>query len=541
VPDDVQIVKDIAIVRRLSRIVAAGGVLSEKTSRALASLRNKYPDFEPSPGDQDDFDVYTSGGFRGPRGDPDKLKDVPTDKLLETALTIEAQEQWDQGDLWSILCRSEPARAFAAIETAANSGQWPARAWRPFLESVADTKDSATSLKVLGLIVHAPPDLLAEAVFHIGSWMYRQRAMLVQGSAEDGAAFLEFWDKFADVVYANPSLESLQRERKGDLMTAAINEPGGLLAATILDILISRKPAQDSGFPRDLKARATRSVSGATQSNLLARIIFTERLSFIDSIDHDWASQNLFQYLDSNSSEARTLWRARAYDGHPGLPRMFNALKPSLLKVLARSDLAHNEGQSLVAQLLRAYIWHKPGENDGYQIERGEVRNAIANASRETRRSTAWLFMNWLRAKEDNEDSPDKRWNEWVGETFRAVWPIDANLRDEQTSQQLVWMALSCDVCFPQAVSYVENLIVPMDIYRISITFNFDKTGRELLRKYPKAYLRLLNVAIDPRTRRIPDDLGDVLAELEAADASIVQEDAFRRLTGTWKMRQAAG
>ena len=92
--DDVQVVIDITVIRQLNRIVAAGGVLSEKASKALADLRKKYPDFEPSPGDQDDFDFYFTGGFRGPRGDPDKLKDVGTDKLLETALSIEAQERW---------------------------------------------------------------------------------------------------------------------------------------------------------------------------------------------------------------------------------------------------------------------------------------------------------------------------------------------------------------------------------------------------------------------------------------------------------------
>ena len=218
---------------------------------------------------------------------------------------------------------------------------------------------------------------------------------------------------------------------------------------------------------------------------------------------------------------------------------MFNLLKIALLNVLTRSDLAHDEGQSLVAQLLRAYIWREPGEKDSYQVEASEVRHAIANASPGTRQSTAWLFMHWLRARESNEDSPDKRWEEWVGETFRAVWPIDANLRDSHTSQQLLWMALSCDTCFPQAASYVENLILPMDVYQVSITFDFDKTGHALVGKHPKPFLRLLNVAIDPRTHPVPDDLGDVLAELETADPTIAREDAFRRLTGVWKMRQS--
>ena len=162
--------------------------------------------------------------------------------------------------MWSVLCQSEPERAIAALDAAANNGQWPADAWRPFLESVADSKDQSVSGKVLSLIAKAPSVLLTEAVFHIGSWLYRQRALLLQGDAEQSIAFLQFWDKFADVVYADVPLESLEREHKNDRMTAALNEPGGLLAATILDMLIARKPAQTPGSPmisrRELQDRS---------------------------------------------------------------------------------------------------------------------------------------------------------------------------------------------------------------------------------------------------------------------------------------------
>jgi hypothetical protein len=37
----------------------------------------------------------------------------------------------------------------------------------------------------------------------------------------------------------------------------------------------------------------------------------------------------------------------------------------------------------------------------------------------------------------------------------------------------------------------------------------------------------------------VPDDLGDVLSELEKADPTIVTDDGFKRLTGVWKLRQS--
>lgn len=537
--DDAQVVKDIIVIRRLNRIAAAGGILSEKATKALTDLRAKYPEFEPSAGDRDDFDIYFSGGFRGPRGDPKRLSGIAADKLIDTALSIQTEERWEQGDLWSVLCKSEPSRAMDAMEAEGQAGNWLAPAWRTFLESVADTKDEALSARVLTRLLAAPTALLSEEVFSIGRWMYGQKSSFQKDAAAE-APFIALWDKFADVVYADPALEVLEREYKNDLMTVAINDPGGLLAAILIDALNGREPQQDSGIPNDLRVRATKAVAGNTQSNLLARVIFCERLSFIDLIDHAWATQYLVPHFDATAPDWSAMWSARAFDGHPGLSRLFNDLKPSMLAILARADLAHDEAQSLAAQLLRAYIWRKSDAASGYVVEANEVRQAFANASGGTRQAIAWLFMNWLRAKDEGDDStPDKRWQEGIGPVFREVWPKDASLRDQHTSQQLLWMALSCDTCFPEAASFIENLIAPLEMYQIDITFDFDKTGHDLLRKYPRPYLRLLDAVIDPKVFRVPDDLGDVLSELKSADPTIVADDEFKRLSGVWKLRQS--
>src|SRR6202012_2657585 len=105
-----------------------------------------------------------------------------------------------------------------AMEAAAQAGNWPAPAWRTFLESVADTKDEAISARVLAQLLNAPTLLFSDDVFSVGSWMYRQRSNLQKDGANE-APFMALWDKFADVVYADPALEVLEREYKNDLMT----------------------------------------------------------------------------------------------------------------------------------------------------------------------------------------------------------------------------------------------------------------------------------------------------------------------------------
>ncbi|HUO91404.1 MAG TPA: hypothetical protein VMU22_00705 [Rhizomicrobium sp.] len=541
-PDqNLQDIKDYAVFIRFNRIVSAGGKLSPKAESALEELKRKHPDFLGDAGERADFDMWSSSGFRGPRGDPTKLRDTKTENLIEEALALVAQSQWEQGDLWSIICRDEPARAFDAIEADALRGRWIPEAWRPFLESVAASDDPSVLARALTLAKDAPDELLKECIYFFSSWLSRQGKKAFEKVELRRNAF-ELWDRVAAIVYAQPPLDVLERDDKSDLFTSALNEPGGTLANVLLELLSAAKPKVDAGMPVDIRERATLAASSDGRSGLLARMIFASRLAYIDSIDHEWAAANMFRRLSWSEPDARHLWGARAYDGRPGMPRMFNALKADFLETFQRPDRSHDERQALVAQLLRALMWKDGESHPPYEIESYEVRRAFATAPSTTRQTAAWLFMNWLRAKDEGGvkgETPDVRWRGLIGKTFREVWPLDAKLRDPETSHRLIWLPLSCDTEFGDAVDFVVNLIVPMRLFQISVAFEFEKAGKILLQKYPRPFLRLLNAAIDPLLYRVPEDLGEVLEQIEVAEPASVDDDAFRRLTGAWKLRQA--
>jgi hypothetical protein len=135
-------------------------------------------------------------------------------------------------------------------------------------------------------------------------------------------------------------------------------------------------------------------------------------------------------------------------------------------------------------------------------------------------------------------DQRGERWRTLVGPIFRAVWPLDAHLRSKRHSENLMRMALEAGDAFPDAVDAIVDVVVPFELYRLSLSLRLEKKHENLHREYPKAFLKLVNALVDPAFYRVPSDLGEVLQECLEADPSVVNELTYRRLYG---LRRAGG
>jgi hypothetical protein len=394
--------------------------------------------------------------------------------------------------------------------------------------------------RIMVLLLRAPVELVSDLIFYAISWFERLRNIIKadENLLADG---FKLWDRLAGQVYGDARLAALGNESNVDIISAALSEPGGVLANFLVQLLSGRDLAQDAGVPDDIKPRLTVAAQSAGRSGLLARVIMAQRLAYLDHIDHRWTKDNLVGFFNWAKDGAQLLWRSRAFDNHPGLPRLFNLLKAPMLEAFQRADFSHGGAQGLIGLLLAALINKKPGEGDTYSIEGMEIRRALAATSADTRKTTAWLLTNWLKEREEGHEgdgTADNRWGERYGAIFKAIWPLEATLRDPETSQQLIWMAQECDTCFPNAVDAVVGSIVPMRLYEVAIEFQLDAKS-SLLAKYPLHFVKLLDAAIDPSVYPVPHDLGSVLAELVKAKSDVVDIEAYRRLSGAWRLRQA--
>jgi hypothetical protein len=204
-----------------------------------------------------------------------------------------------------------------------------------------------------------------------------------------------------------------------------------------------------------------------------------------------------------------------------------------VLAAFERRQLSEHEFEGLLGQLLNVAVSKIRGEAQNYDLATAEIKRALTVGSAATRRNVAWQLWR-LMGEEEDGIPPDRaeRWRTLVGPLFKSIWPLDAHLRDEETSRNLVLMALEASDAFPEAVESVLDFLVPYQLYLLAHSLRLEPYHEELVRSHPRALLRLANALIDPSAYPPPSDLTHLLQECVAVDPRIVSEPAYIRLFG---------
>jgi hypothetical protein len=228
------------------------------------------------------------------------------------------------------------------------------------------------------------------------------------------------------------------------------------------------------------------------------------------------------------------------------------------LAAFERNELSDNEFENVVSKLLNISIWHQRGEAPEYDLTSAEIRRALTIGPPSVRRNVAWLLWRAMAEgdgeeedlqQEQHEEQDQKsepvvvdratRWREVLGPLFTNIWPLDARLRSEDTTKNLVLMAEECEEAFPEVVEAIIDLIVPYELYELSISLMLEDKHRELVGQYPRAFVKLVNALVDPALFPVPRDLAPVLQGCVAADPAVANDAAYIRLYGLRRQRGA--
>jgi hypothetical protein len=182
-----------------------------------------------------------------------------------------------------------------------------------------------------------------------------------------------------------------------------------------------------------------------------------------------------------------------------------------------------------VGHLLQAALSHRQDQG-GYNLKSAEAKTALAVAPPEVRRHAARHLWRWAAGAPPAERA--ERRLTLLGPLFREIWPLDAALREEGSSQNLVMMAFQVDTAFPDAVDAIEDLIVPYELYMLAHSLLLQHEHAALVARYPRAFLRLTNALINPALYPVSSDLGQLLQQCADADPACRIDPAYIRLFG---------
>ena len=526
---------DNSIFRRLKRIEAAGGLLTDATRTVLGQIAERHPTWQPQAGDRDDFGSWHETRV-GPDGHPELLAGIADDHLVREAFRLQQERQYDEGDLWRVFCSADPERALRGLKHESEGGQWAPEAWRYLLWAASEQGDLGFQRDLADQVLQMPPESLGELVSAASSWIQRQREALAQRDADNGARFFALWDRLSHLAYDAPDAEPVEHGFGDDLISEALNRSGGMLAASLLDALAATQPEAGSELNAEFAPRFERLIAAGNHAGLLARVYIMRALAYLDAVAPEWTSRHLLPRLDWAHQEALPLWRAFAH-GKIGSARLFNALRPAMLDAFERKGLPEKELEGVFSKLLSVAIWHRKGQGGDYIVSPAQLKHALTIAPSEVRRNVAWNL--WRMMADETIVDKAAHWRGMVGPLFADLWPLDVQARGKTSSERLVLMALECGAAFPEAVSAIMDVLVPYQLYQIAHALRLERHHQDLLHAHPRAFIRLVNALIDATKFPVPNDLPAVLQECVASDAGVVDDPAYIRLNGLRRLLNA--
>lgn len=531
-----QIVWDRAVYRRLARLTEAGKRLGTDSNDLLAQITMRRPNWHPGSEDRDDFHSWHES-LTGPDGDIDLLTGVPDATLVKEALRIEREKQFDQGDLWRKFCSSDPDRAFRGLVAENHEEGWNAYAWRALISATGEPFESPLRSEIADAMLAMPDTVLNELSHAIADWLRVHRKFLDnEDSGVDSRLWL-LWDLLAERVFVNDTAGNPQAE---DLITLALNLPGGVLACLLIDHLAASNPAPGAGLG-GLESRFNIVTRDDGEAGLLGRVHFASRIGYLHQTAPDWTNAEMLPRFRLENAEALAMWKANSQE-ELGPADLFNSVKVPLLAVIPRPELSDSESGNLATRLLSVLVQHQAGSAVDYDLDPVEVRDLLAKGPARLREHFAWLLWRLQGDATEGQGIPaDKaaRWQKLVGPIFEQIWPLDARLRSEGTSENLVQLLLQTGEAFPDAVGAVVDVLGPYELYLIEHTFKLEAVHADLVERYPKAGIRLTNALVDPTLHPVPRDLGKLLDQCEQIAPEIVNDPMFLRLSGFRRLGSA--
>lgn len=537
--DERESFRDHQIHIRLARVCGAGGELDAVSKDMLEGIQRRHPKWVLGPEDLDDFSAYwRSIGNRGPRGDTQLLQAVPDAELVAKAMRLQAEQQFEQGELWRLLCEADPERAFRGLESEASLNRWSEDAWRSLLWAAKAKGDPAFQQQIAALLLRMPDDVLFSISSSAAQWLRERRKAILVPEGFASSLFLRLWDRLADVVYAADGTGEEPFD-KHDLVTEALNHAGGVLTWSLHEALSDVQPAAGSELDEIFEPRFDRLVAARGKSGLLARAFLARQLPWLHHVAPAWTIANLVPRFRVAEHEAAALWQARLRGTVFEDPNLFNALKTEFLSLFGQGAKWNNEALFLVQNLLGPGLWSRSAEGGAFQITPAEVKHALAISTEKVRREAATLLLRWMKATDSNIADRGERWRQLIGPYIKDIWPLDVACRQADVSRALTQLALECENAFPDAVDAIADLLVPLGTAYLQTSLGAKRKYQQLARDNPRAFLKLLNAIVAPSAPEAPRDLAEVLDACVEVVPNIMDEPGYRRLRGIARRRDA--
>ena len=493
---------------RLKKLLSNGGAATGSADAFIASVEERYPEWQLALDDRDEFPMWSSNGEEQPiEQSPKNVK-----KLVEWLRNNPSSESVRPGDNWSERCRDDFRRPFFALKKLASEDVWLPQRWSEALYAwSSDETSSRTWQHVAPILVDMPDECFAEALHAIAWWVSR----VSKSVREHENAFFALVDR---IVEAGTKTVEASDDYS---LNYAINHPVGHAASSLLNWWFSMELEDDQGLPNELKDRFAMMCNADNQPLWIGSVILAQQIIPLLRVDQDWTKQYLIPAFEwaADVTKAAAMW-----DSFLHAPRIYMPLL-ELLKspFLAVPDHIGVLEEQCLKQYARFLTYIALGEASVFSST--ELKVVFSKLPAEYLNTVAaTLFRALQGAGEQQEEYLKNRIIPFV----KSFWPSKPEARTPETFRYFAQMAAVSRNGFEEGFACFKDHLGQTSDF--SYLLNLLEDGG-LAADYPSEILAVLNATIPQDVPFLGGGLRPLLAIIQDANPALSNHPHFIRLT----------
>jgi hypothetical protein len=422
-PDEVAHYSEIAIAERLAAMEKSGRALPDDALGFLSAFRLKHQAAQTADGDE--------------QTPPIPGHDVAS-RIRDGRLTGHSLERH-----WSRMLDEDWQASIEVLESLAKLGCWPRDVWNMALaraigRAIGGPPTDIDVTSVVDLIENGPDDFIGAMAHPLSQFLqFAPRAM----NLDLTDSFWSVWEKIRTTTLSEPE----DRDKDKATLSGAINTVPGHLTEALFEWIRQRSAKGNDEMPRRFWDSLERLILEGTENNRRCALgLSSIQLSWLFSDNPEWAQRTLLPSFSwDNPDEAAAAW-----SGFLVRPTMSD----DLWEILGSNFIATFENTARLEPESARSLYHQVARialqrPDWLSAE--QCQRILMRATDEGRQQIAWLFWRALAAAKDKASA---LWRDRIGPWIEACWQPDSALKQADTSDSLLRVALATADAFPDAV-----------------------------------------------------------------------------------------
>jgi hypothetical protein len=504
---------DQAVHLRLMKLLDGGVSLPAKARELLDQILVRHAEWSGPTTERDEFLMWMgeASAIDPHRFEPqlDDFRDWNDETVISSIMTDPTGPKTVA--CWRGLLRADSQRAIRLLDSLGTRDFFDGEIWALALGHLSSETTSSECVRLFSAhVLCLGSDFVSKNLYELSQVVDRYCSGKQTGQ---DVALWGLWDQLLE-----PALQRTP-EDDADPVDQALNSPIGHLTEALLIKLGELNPGDYDAIPQSMQDRLTSLLTGSKAAHRSSRLLLAQALTWLHRLNPDLVEASFLPRFDwAASGEARNVWLG--YLISPQVtPKLWAVLRPFFLDAFQRSPILGQREDQLYSLL--AYLLLR----EDFPLGSEEARLALTVGSQKGRSQVAWY---WWRQVDSATEYGATLFRERLRCLLTDVWPLEQELKEEGSSENLARLALCCGTEFGQAVETITPLLTKLTS---AGHFILSMAQKDHAARYPLAALALMDSLIGTEIEAFGwSFLKSLLAQVATAQPSLVGDPRFTRL-----------